>query len=532
MSISGAGTISKSKQLRHMAESDLAPYYKEMFEQGVVDTSNSTYNYREIQENSGSDWSSKTNTTMTFTTKDVSEFLDMSNAVLEVRFKMVKRDGGADFDGNVTDGTQVSQCLAGSAISLFRSARLWIEDKDVMKIEFPEIANKVYRIANGDRTSIDGNGGMWLQWDYLDAKYNDNGPAISVRNAADDGAVTVSVSRYPSADYPYAIKPHRQQRQFNVHADANKEHISKIVRARIPLRELFPYFRYNANATKGLRYTIELDIETTYDNIVTGLGMYESLAAAGAGAGGARQTYKLVDTVSVASKPKIVYASLWVPQCSPSLEVAADIAAKLNQQDQIVKVYENVKVYKNAHAQASFTWRPTTLSPKPTHIFVAHVAKVAAVDKLKSNELLNAGQDININPAFFSYGGAASYIKSIRLELNSDVFPLNTYSQISWDNDAASDPAFMRVYEDFIRFSPALETSIGHWLSPEMFKSHYPIFHFDVSKVASEKTEHISDISITIDYATAFDCEVYCIVLHEDGIVITSQDSSRQLVVQ
>ncbi len=256
----------------------------------------------------------------------------------------------------------------------------------------------------------------------------------------------------------------------------------------IPLSHIFGFCRDIKKVFYGVKHEILLQRRATDDEAI------HRLAAAGGG------------------KIDITKLSLWMPTVTPSLEMRNALEKWILSRSAITLYWQATQIDSIENQTATdFIWKLGVRSGKerPRHIFIAFQLS----DRRNSQEQ---------NPHVFD----PLNINTIDIKLNAVKIP---QSDILINFDERQYNRVFKMLSDYKGRDQDVNT--GHQIDAESFRTHYPIYHFDLEKQSERLKDSISDIYVHARFTgTPANYRAYAVV-QSDRTMLLSGDGSKMNIV-
>jgi len=230
----------------------------------------------------------------------------------------------------------------------------------------------------------------------------------------------------------------------------------------IPLAYLFDFYNSNKFPFRGLQHEISLYMDSNTNNFI--------MRGANTPNNNARFIFNKI--------------SMWVPRMKPSLARMAELDAKFASGALTTIRWEQYNHFispKIDHGVTTYTWRVTAMQSRPMKINVFFQLA-----------LRNDG-DKTYNKMIFDQ----CEIKTIEVRVNGFNFPRVQYS-VEYNTN---EEDYLRAYMYFLESqNKMLFDENGSIVSYEEFKSLYPIYVFDLSKIERRVFENVSASEIEIRF--------------------------------
>jgi len=388
----------------------------------------------------------------------------------------------------VVDGAPIQGAIPFSyammhdnAMALFRKASLYFNNIAVHIIDYPVLSNTLMHILNDSQDKIDKRTDEWFY----------------------------------SSDDPYLLTLKKISTKY---ARTSAE---KLVRCRIPLKDIFPFLQTYEGVVSSVDIRVELERnDSNYNEIVSFVNCTPG---------------------SPGNAPiSIRELTMWIPEVLGVTDVEAVMLDDIIKGKKATVVYDQPQVYRMLNQPVNeVTWIVDQLSEIPKLVYV-FLQPAAALDG-----------GIGMNPSAYSFYRVdetlitpaistlhqTSYprINVIRAECrvnNKDKFPLYPYELDFEQGTRTKAQEAIRAYYDIYRtVLKNQEFDNGGLLSLENFISTYPIISFDMSRSESvlrnENGTYSIEVFLQFSEAIATQFYTHAVVVYEDKITIRS--NSRNL---
>jgi hypothetical protein len=419
-----------------------------------------------------------------------------SDAILDVKFKIIKNDGTNYASTDVIT-------LGANAQLLFQNAKLEIGGMTVEDIPYPGYCNTIRSLMELDGDYISKNGaveGLWLEKArYRTGDEDDSGTNSTVfawsAGAAYHKKYEIDATTKAIESISHIFNDSYRKRFFRTQGSAEAE-IS------IPLRRVFKLVDEYQGVLRGVDVRVALTKQSDYNLVVHGGG-------------------------AIADAPRVVITDLRIryPHLTPSPAALLKIQEELN--SDVVKklIYPNWQTRFSQSYDFNTTyqrWKANTLTRPPLYAFVMfqNGRCFSQVNDQTLPDVKTSTDNIS-NPLKFKSaandGGQEGFtdISRVTLYVGGDRHP----SQ-DWRMDFTADD-YSQVYSEFLRVTgkaPYGDPNECSFVDSETFKLQYPIFAFDLrpmaSKMFSETTNSIDlEVEWQVEAGTAFTYRavvVYC----------------------
>lgn len=306
---------------------------------------------------------------------------------------------------------------------------------------------------------------------------------------------------YKNTDYDEGFAERYEQYSYSL-PWASRESTNKFkkVRIRLPVKEIFSFFRDYDKVTYGTTMDIELYKNTNYTDVLQG--------------------NVTTDTTSTTPKFTITSLELWVPQLKPSAELKADLLKQITSTRQEI-FYRDHKLYNHRFptigASQAISWTLPIKRSKALKVYFA-----LAHERRRSNYALNSQQFDHV-------------FRDIYLDVNGTQFPRKAYKAEVYAYDTANlqQNSYKRILADIHR-AGAMEYDNDDEaiVTYKNWKDIYPIVVFDL-EADSNVIFDDSTTEMTINFVTnenmdgSADTKVegYAVVESEVGVMMDYSDS-------
>lgn len=421
-------------------------------------------------------------------TKDKDLYLLMSKAYLEVRFKLAKADGTPIATANTI-------AAVNDGYNLFRRAVLLMEDKTISEVEPVGKAHLIKSIVNYSKDYANSVGTN--QFFYVDSTSDGNADktflnlkgSMAPSALADNVVGTINTGFNGVNAFFSGTRGGFYNTGFESRFDRHGALGNDLVTLYLPLCEIFPILKDWGRVFRGIRHTVRLYQETTYQNAIYG----ETV------------------TARTSDNPKTIisYVSMWVPALKPSLSVMDTLEKQLSAGSKNMIKWNDMKIYKNTTFPAASTdnrWRITTEVNKPVKIYVAFAYRTRGTVYNRNS------QQFDLIP-----------LSRMHVRLNTKQFPKEEYN--------FADRGLVRAYRDFLEMGNHLfDYDNGSCISFPQYRDIYPIFCFDISHqdptLFDQQGSADIELRFTLSAPAAADYDVYALIEYEKQVEFDSKNAS------
>ncbi len=386
-----------------------------------------------------------------FFSKDMDAFLCPSKSFIEVKGKIVK-------DDNTAFAAGANIALVNNGFSIFKHADYLVNDQMCDSVDFPHQATTILNLIHwsDDYTRSAATASLW----YKDTGNGGTERSRYVINKTGDDITSIT----DNGNFNMG---------FTIRADICKE--GSLVTIKLPLSHIFGFLKDIQRNFRGVKHTIRL-VRNSDKNIIH--------CAAG---------------VTGDPKFQISHMSWWIPIRKPNLQVLARTESQLLNTS-VKMCWESINMFRSeAKREISPTWRVSTSTLKPSHIYVVF-------------QYANKDATYTTNNAIFDHLD----LQRIHARISSKQFPLEEH--MCDFTDKVND--YQRLYHAFLEAGyKGFDVDTGSQVSYSEFKTLYPIYCIDVSKREENvfETTGICDIELRLNLKTqpTADYHIYCLVVSE-----------------
>ena len=292
-------------------------------------------------------------------TRDLDQWMDLSRAKLQVRFRLADPVAGAALQ------PETAITLANGGFGLFENMTLYANGKEIDRIDNCHKVHLMHGYTSYSNAYVEQVAES--EWFYRPvstitaggADVNIDGNQAGIRrrfagfaNANDPTKFGVLTAADNRATY-YAQLAKRNDSFATRFA---KTQGSKEVEIWLPLSAVSGFCREVKKAIRGITFQVDLNRNTDFATILHGQNLNLGTATAEAAlAGNTTNAFALVNSVS-----------LWIPVCKPTLEMASKIETQMAENAKTQWIYTNSKVYvSDEYNQTSTRWLITSESSRP-----------------------------------------------------------------------------------------------------------------------------------------------------------------------
>lgn len=371
--------------------------------------------------------------------------------------------------------------LNSNPMAIFRKASLYANNIELHAIDWPNVP---FFITRATQYSPD------YQSKRQDLRFDlDRSPSIIQSNDLTEGDTT-NFSEFLNRQL--AIHPKNADGTPNIAAGANQ---GNSIVYNIKLKDIFPYFISNDKATRGITYTVELDINPEVQQILP----------------------RFVATYSTNLEVKIKNLSLWVPNIKASVVAEAALIEdmKANKEGMVVH-YENPQVYRTLHAPTTnFTWVIDSVAKIPKRVYVGF-QRAGQLDTCLGNDNPNTYQNF--------------LMRTAELRIGSDTWPRQPYIINFEPSTLGTAQNYERLFTDFYSSGMAQELDNGGLLSMKKWGQCYPLVCFNVEREGVLQVEdQIHDVTVNFTFKDNQPTDFYAtaVIVYDDSIAIRTDGLSR-----
>lgn len=480
-------------------------YFSSLLAPTPMDESTSSYDWNEYKTSdlNISSGNQQTSSRYQITVKDTDSYLLLSQSYLLVRFKLLDA-AGADVANQIVT-------LAAGAAGLFARIELLGNDSQIDLCDNPHYVQLLTALLDYNRDKLETvSHAEWLQLDFADevgalrsgtadlvtpelsAVQFDGSPVQTWQHGSGCAVVKEYVEHTDGDDSVGAPHPNFN-RGFMMRFQRTKN--EREAEVAIPLQSVLGYCRDIKSVSRGIKFELNMDKNLAYDEILHGAQVYVPAANPDPARG---------DEVKFSTLIKKI--SWWIPQVTPSLIQQRELENMLDSTVISKQYFENLTCRPSGDVFPAGTVDAEIIlnleGHKPSKIFIA-AQRVAQYNTTCDPLVLSpAGATINrvqlmdqthANGSTFSYlgrydpanNGAADVtggITEASLRINNRSLPREPYRT----NFGDASPEFMRVYCDFLKASGKYFDGDGAALTPEQWRSLYPIFAFDLRDYSAD----------------------------------------------
>lgn len=417
----------------------------------------------------------RNNPTMTIQVDNSDAFLKMSEAVLQVKFKVV-HDGAfaggesdppdppAHTDGSDTRPDEITT-VNSNVLSLFRHATLKIGQVTVEDSDYPGYSSLVKNLMYMDKDYADDTSETeWFYPESANVTYGDSNAEATNPTAKHLGGGNASLRKYDygadTMNISHAYNESYRRRFYRSQA-------SQEVEVMVPLARIFGWCQDYRSVMRGLTHEIVLQKNTNYAEVI-----------------------QSADGVAP-MRTFITDLNLYVPHLKPSNQTLALIEEQLLSGAANKVFYEQWSAYRSQNYTYTTTtaeYRALQLTEKPLYAFVGLQFDEQYNSQNDNSLAIDTPDRIRTAMRFKTYdlatdgteGRGFRDISKVNIIVGGQRFPLEDYQ-----TDFSADQ-YARVYSDFLRvtskapFNPD-ESSL---VSFKDFKQLYGLFAFDLRPLA------------------------------------------------
>jgi hypothetical protein len=410
----------------------------------------------------------RNNSTMTIQVDNSDAFVKMSEAVLQVKFKVV-----LDADGSDNADTVITT-VNSNVLSLFRHATLKIGQVTVEDSDYPGYSSLVKNLMYMDKDYADDTSETeWFYPESANVTYGDaDAEAVSPTEKHLNGG-NANLRKYDytvdSMNLNFAYNESYRRRFFRSQG-------SQEIEVMIPLSRLFGWCQDYRSVMRGLTHEIVLQKNTSYAEVIQSANGVADM-----------RTF-------------ITELNLYVPHLSPSNQTLALIEEQLLSGAANKVFYEQWSAYRSqnyTNTTTSVDYRALQLTEKPLYAFVGLQFDEQYTDQADGAGTIDVPDDIKSAMRFKTYGAGRGFddISKVNLICGGQRLPLEDYQ-----TDFSEDQ-YARAYSDFLRitskapFNPD-ESSL---VSFKDYKQLYGLFAFDLRPLAHMwKTGNSLDLRVQV----------------------------------
>lgn len=366
--------------------------------------------------------------------------------------------------------------LNPNPMSLFRKATLLINNIEIHAIDFPSVP---YFISQATKYSSD------YQTKRKDLHmFYDRSPTVTQYA---DATIENDVN---------FLEYSQREQKVNINVADGDDRGGRFL-CNIKLKDIFPYFKSFDKATRGLVYTIELDINPDSHQVLP----------------------KACETAaSVNNLFKIDNLSLWVPNIKASVTAEAALIEDMKQNKEgMVVHYENPQVYRTLHAPTtSFTYVIDSVAKIPKRLYIGFQ---------RANQLDKCQGELS-NPTTYKH----FKMRTAELRIGSDVWPRQPHAINFESSTLGTAMNYERLYTDLYSAGMAQELDNGGLISFKDYRDCYPIVCFNVEREGVLQVEdQINDITVNFTFKENQPTDFYAtaVIVYDDSIAIRTDGLSR-----
>lgn len=269
----------------------------------------------------------------------------------------------------------------------------------------------------------------------------------------------------------------------------------------IKLKDIFPYFKSFDKATRGITYTVELDINPEVHQVLP----------------------RLIDVIATNINFRIKNLSLWVPNLKASVVTEAALIEDMKaNKDGMVLHYENPQVYRTVHAPTTnFTWVIDSVAKIPKRIYVGFQS-VQQLDTCVSYDTLGT----DANPTTYQHYN----MRNCELRIGSDTYPRQPYVINFEESTLGTAQNYERLFSDFCSSGMAQELDNAGLVSYRNYRECYPLVCFNVEREGVLQVEdQIHDVTVNFTFKNNQPTDFYAtaLIVYDDSIAIRTDGLSR-----
>lgn len=482
---------------------EMSPYWRAIFDDPPIeikDTESFEYvRYLELGTNSNINYNLNPPAQFKFENKDIATYLFMSHSIMHIQGSIY---GQRTVYTNVANGPSTPGALGALAyvpggvscalvnlgqFALFSYATLYIDNK---LIETNANPSKIALI----RAMISMSPSAEKSQGSLNFFYKDTNGYCSTQKIAGGADNTSPIYDADVESTSYCLGYNegytkRYRRCISQIAGATQ----RVIDLYLPLNQLFNFYDACRLPFIGTRHTITLTRNTNVGEYF----MADGTSAVNSGFCTPNLANNIA-TGTVYSNPQFVYKTIdwWVPALVPSVSVDTYLLEKMEHKAEMSLKWYEMQISQLSGQTATMGkatathWRIDSIGHRLNKVYVMFQSE-------------DRGVNINANAQLFDH----ACVQSIKVRLGANIFtPLEPWN-LTFDTSngqyylPGDTDDYKRAYRNFLEAQgKILDDTDGLLISEEEFKSLYPIYVFDMSKVTPSIFEKQSTVEVSVDF--------------------------------